>query len=246
VNINQAAVIWTIVIVAAGIGFAEFSANFQSQIDETSTDSSIIMRSGAMAQQGILQIEGINTMENNTLVTTPLNTLTSKITVSAWVEPDYIDSAAELTVISKEDSFILSINNNIPPKYVAKLAIYDGIHWTEITGASEIHGLSHIVGVIDENTISLYVNGMLEKQKKMADVFVVDSGKLNIKKAEIARSEEDVIVGAYVSTLRESVDKLNIFSGIIDDVKIYDDEALTGGQIYEIYQAKSFDNFSNP
>lgn len=235
-KVDQLAIIWTIGIIIVGAGLAGFTNSQPPATPIPSEAPSGISRSGQMAQQGIAQIQGINTFENNDLVSKSVNTLTDEVTISAWVEPDYGDLSDEYTILSKENSFALSINNVLPPKHVAKLAIYDGMRWTEITGTTSIQDLSHVVGVIDGNTISLYVNGMLEQQAELENVFVVDSGRLDIKEAEIAQSEEDVVVGAYISTTRHSSgDVLNKFSGIVHDVKIYDDEALSDTQIEILY-----------
>ncbi|AJZ76229.1 LamG-like jellyroll fold domain-containing protein [Candidatus Nitrosotenuis cloacae] len=232
-KVDQAAIIWTMGIMIVGAGFASFPPQAEQSSEAPSTG---ISRSGQMAQQGIAKIQGINTFENNDLVSKSVDTLTNEVTISAWVEPNYGDLSDEYTILSKENSFILSINNVLPPKYVAKLAIYDGMRWTEITSTTSIQGLSHIVGVINGNMVLLYVNGALEQQIQMENVFVVDSGRLDIREAELSHSEANVVVGAYVSTARHSSgDVLNKFSGIVHDVKIYDDEALSGQQIEELY-----------
>lgn len=230
------AIIWTVGLVIAATTTAGF-AGFQPRVEQSSMmPTNEISRSGQVAQQGIAKIQGINTFQDNNLVTKSVNTLTNKVTISAWVEPNYGDLSDEYTILSKENSFALSINNVLSPKHTAKLAVYDGMRWTEIASASPIQGLSHIVGVIDGNAVSLYVNGMLEQEAEMTNIFVVDSGRLDIKEAEIAQSEQNVVIGAYISTTRHSSgDVLNRFSGIVHDVKIYDDEALSGQQIEELY-----------
>ena len=52
--------------------------------------------------------------------------------------------------------------------------------------------------------------------------------------AEIAENESDLIIGAYLNTIRSKVSLSNHFSGTIDDVLIYK-EALSQAQINEIY-----------
>ena len=42
----------------------------------------------------------------------------SDLSVTAWVNPDYSGGSAEFTVISKEGSFALTINNNIEPQKI--------------------------------------------------------------------------------------------------------------------------------
>src|SRR5205814_2309931 len=43
----------------------------------------------------------------------------SKLTISAWVKPDYNQASPQFTIISKENQFTLSINNIIPPAKIA-------------------------------------------------------------------------------------------------------------------------------
>ena len=47
--------------------------------------------------------------------------------VTAWVKPDYSSGSPEFTVISKDKSFALTINNNIQSENTAKFSVFDGI-----------------------------------------------------------------------------------------------------------------------
>ena len=49
------------------------------------------------------------------------------LTVTAWVKPDYSSGSPEFTVISKDKSFALTINNNIQSENTAKFSVFDGI-----------------------------------------------------------------------------------------------------------------------
>ncbi len=67
-----------------------------------------------------------------------LNNKTNQITISTWINPDYGSGSAEYTVMSKENSFVLSVNNIISPEHVSKFSVFDGISWTEIIGTTQI------------------------------------------------------------------------------------------------------------
>ena len=61
-----------------------------------------------------------------------LNEELNKLTISTWINPDYTTGSAEYTVVSKENSFVLGINNIYSPEKVATFAIFDGM-WTQKT-----------------------------------------------------------------------------------------------------------------
>jgi len=53
----------------------------------------------------------------------------SEMVISSWVKPDYSSGSAEFTVVSKAESFVLSINNIVTPEKIAKFSVFDGIKW---------------------------------------------------------------------------------------------------------------------
>ena len=136
--------------------------------------------------------------------------------------------------MSKENSFVLGINNIYAPERIPTFAVFDGITWTEISGSTEINDWSNLVAVINNTRISLYVNGQLEAQDYLPDSFTLVDGEMSPISAEIAENNSDLIIGAYVSTLRDQFSLSNHFSGTIDDVLIHK-EALSEKQINEIY-----------
>ncbi|MCV0431896.1 LamG domain-containing protein, partial [Nitrosopumilus sp.] len=163
-----------------------------------------------------------------------LNEELNKLTVSTWINPDYTSGSAEFAVVSKENSFVLGINNIYSPEKVPTLAIFDGIKWTKITGVTQITDWSHLVAVINGTNISLYLNGNLEAQTTLPESFVILDGEMSPTSAEIAENDSDLIIGAYLSTLRSKVALSNHFSGTINDVLVYKD-ALSQAQINQIY-----------
>ena len=168
------------------------------------------------------------------IVEESLNEELDKLTISTWINPDYTTGSAEFTVVSKENSFILGINNIYSPEKVPTFAIFDGITWTKIIGETQITDWSHLVAVINGTEISLYLNGNLEAQATLPETFVIIEGEMSPISAEIAESDSDLIIGAYLNTLRGTATLSNHFSGTVEDVLIYKD-ALSQAQINEIY-----------
>ena len=163
-----------------------------------------------------------------------LNEELNKLTISTWINPDYTSGSAEFAIVSKENSFVLGVNNIYSPEKVPTFAIFDGITWTKITGVTQITNEAHLVGVINGTDISLYLNGNLEAQTTLPESFTILEGEVSPTSAEIAENDSDLIIGAYLNTLRSKITLSNHFSGTIDDVLIYKD-ALSEAQVNEIY-----------
>ncbi|MEX1148782.1 MAG: LamG domain-containing protein, partial [Nitrosopumilus sp.] len=163
-----------------------------------------------------------------------LNQELDRLTISTWINPDYTSGSAEFTVVSKESSFVLGINNVYSPEKIPTFAIFDGITWTKIVGKTQINDWAHLVAVINGTEISLYLNGNLEAHTIIPKSFVIFEGEMSPVLAEIAENDSDLIIGAYLNTLRSKISLSNHFSGTIDDVLIYK-EALSSAQINEIH-----------
>ena len=188
----------------------------------------------------LLNQTGINgTISTNMTqyVATPTMNKTSQITISVWADPIYDRSSDEFTVVSKDRSFALSLNNVFEPKRTAKFSVFDGIKWTEIQGTHKIESRSHIAAVINGTEITLYVNGTLQERKSLPNSFAVLDGKIVTTSAETANSPSDIVVGAYVSIVRGELHISNKFSGTIDDATIYN-RVLTPSEIKQIFSAQ--------
>ncbi len=196
-------------------------------INNTATD--IILTNNT---DNIIEFNG--TQEYISVEDAKLNEELNKLTISTWINPDYTSGSAEFSVVSKENSFILGINNIYSPEKTSTFAIFDGITWTKIIGETQITDWSHLVAVINGTEISLYLNGNLESQITIPESFVILEGEMSPVSAEIAENDSDLIIGAYLNTLRGTSTLSNHFSGSIDDVLIYK-EALSQAQINEIY-----------
>ena len=138
-----------------------------------------------------------------------LNNDLNQLTVSTWIKPNFTGGSPEFTVLSRENSFALSLNKIVSPENVAKFAVYDGIMWHTVTGSTPIDGWTNVAATVNGSSITLYVNGTID-------------GKLETGSPRIAGSTRDVTIGAYENTLRGDVKWLNMFSGTIDDATIYE------------------------
>src|SRR3990172_3982400 len=157
----------------------------------------------------VLQYRILNSSEIPVVV--PVDDLddTDNLTVSAWVIPNYTGGSPEFTILSRENSFVLSLNKMVPPERMAKFSVYDGISWYTVTGSTPINGTAYVAAVVNGSRISIYVNGTLD-------------GKLETGPPGIAASTADIVIGAYQNTLRGEARQSNLFSGIIDDATIYE------------------------
>ncbi|WP_320408942.1 LamG-like jellyroll fold domain-containing protein, partial [Candidatus Nitrosotenuis chungbukensis] len=181
-------------------------------------------------------VNGTLNTNSTEYVIVPTVNQTSQMTISTWVTPQYNGAAAELTILSKEGSFVLSLNNVISPEHAAKFAVFDGIRWTAAQGTNKIHDKSHVVAVINGTEISLYVNGVLQERQTLPKSFIISEDDLVV--SEVADSESDIVIGAYISTVRSEPKLSNKFSGVISDVVVYS-KALEQDEIKQLYHSIS-------
>ena len=158
----------------------------------------------------------------------------SKLTLSAWVKPDYSQGSSQFTIISKENTFVLAVNNNMPPSHVVIFSIFDGIKWNTINSTTEIpEEWTHVVGTYNGTHIQIYVNGKLESSSAISGIPTISiNGQLETKNVYSLSSNADVVVGAYYNSLRGKTN--NLFSGSLQDIKIMD-YLLSDSQIQELY-----------
>ncbi len=167
---------------------------------------------------------------------TSTNYLTG-LTLLVWIQPDYSQGSSEFTVLSKENSFDLSINNRIEPQKVAKFSVFDGIKWTTVDSNSIINEeWTHLAATFNGESISIYVNGELEGTENVIGIPTISvNGKLKTRTVDSIESDSDIIIGAYISTNRGEYKVFNQFSGQIDNVLLFDTN-LSKKQINEIYE----------
>ena len=166
---------------------------------------------------------------------TSTNYLT-EFTITARIQPDYSNGSPEFTIISKENSFVLSLNNIIEPQKIVKFSIFDGIKWTTVESNSIINEeWTNIAATFNGESIMIYVNGELEGTQQVDGLPIISvNGKLKTVSVDGIYSDSDIVIGAYLNTNRGETKIQNQFSGIIDDVLLFD-TVLGQAQIYEIY-----------
>jgi len=159
------------------------------------------------------------------------------MSVAAWVKPNYTQGSPEFTVVSKGKSFILSINNIIDPRHIAKFAIFDGIKWTTVESYSEIpdDSWTHLTARFNKTAIEIYVNGTLEGTILHDGIpFVSERGQIELKTLQEITSYKDIVIGATITADMAS-SAYNMFSGLIDGVQLYDHQ-LQPEDVALIYQ----------
>ncbi|TLX84862.1 MAG: LamG domain-containing protein, partial [Thaumarchaeota archaeon] len=159
----------------------------------------------------------------------------SALTLSAWIKPDYSQGSPQFTVISKESTFLLAVNNVIPPTKRAIFSVFDGIKWQTVESSSSIpEEWTHLAATFNDSSIVIYVNGKLESSLQTSGVpTLAVNGTLTTKTVDSLSSNADIIIGAYLNTLRGT--STNQFSGLIKDVKLYD-SLLSPSQISQLYE----------
>ncbi len=188
-------------------------------------------------QNGALQLQGQGYLSQKVNTTDNLKALT----ISAWVQPDYTQGSSVFTVISKENQFDLTINNNINPKQTAQFSIYDGIKWDTVNSTRIIpqDSWTHLTATYNGTDIALYINGTFQSSLKLPSVLTLDNGHLTPVTPDHISSNSDVVIGAQLESVRNDV--RNQFSGQIKNVNLYN-TLLSQSQIYQLYQKDSGTN----
>ncbi|RDJ32095.1 MAG: hypothetical protein DWQ17_03640, partial [Crenarchaeota archaeon] len=163
----------------------------------------------------------------------------SNVTIAAWLKPNYTKGSSELTIISKENVFSLTLNNNINPKHIATFSVFDGIKWHSVQSNSTLgQNWSHIATTYDGDTLLLYLNGTLDSsyaiEKPKPSPSTPQSNSEENKEKSNNKNDSPISIGATVDNKRSKDASAKKFSGSIDDVRIYD-LVLSAQQIYEIY-----------
>jgi hypothetical protein len=171
------------------------------------------------------------------IVDSKLPSKLERFSVSAWVKPDYSKSASALSVVSEADAFDLSINNK-HGKHTAEFAVFDGIAWHSVKSRVNISETwTHLAATYSGNTLKIFVNGM-ENNSAIIDqntTMTYETGVPTPIEFEYISSKSDILVGAFNPNLREESTTKNHFSGLIDDVTIYD-KLLTTLHVSKIYE----------
>ena len=165
----------------------------------------------------------------------------SALTISAWVKPDYSQGSPIFTIVSKENQFVLSINNVIPPVHTATFSIFDGIKWQTVNSTVLIgENWTHLAATFNGTTIGIYVNGTLRSTLAITGVpTIAVNGTLTTKTVDQLSSNSDIVVGASLNSLRQVA--INQFSGSIENVNLYDSQ-LSPFDIAKMYHDNPLSN----
>ncbi|HYL66466.1 MAG TPA: LamG-like jellyroll fold domain-containing protein, partial [Nitrosopumilaceae archaeon] len=177
-----------------------------------------------------LQLTGTGYLTENVNSTRNL----SALSISAWIKPDYSQGSPQFTVISKENQFAMSINNLIPPQKIAAFSVYNGIKWYTVNSTIPIEeNWTHLAATFNGSSISIYVNGTLQSTLSVSGVPTLSvNGQLTTKTIDSLSSNADIVIGAYLNTLRGTPS--NKFSGSIESVNLYN-STLSQSQIAQLY-----------
>ncbi|HZS74258.1 MAG TPA: LamG-like jellyroll fold domain-containing protein, partial [Candidatus Nitrosotalea sp.] len=164
----------------------------------------------------------------------------SSLTISAWVKPNYQTGSAEYTVLSKQNSFLLTIHNNIPPKKAVSFSMFDGISWHTVESKSKIpEKWTYIAATFNGTSIGIYVNGINEGNQSVSSLGISISGQLETKTTQNLKSSADILIGAQRATTRDQTTFQSMFGGNIDEVHVYK-SVLSPSEIYEEYLKNAF------
>jgi len=160
-----------------------------------------------------------------------------KFSVSAWVKPDYKKGApSTLSIVSEADAFDLSINNDKVDKNVAIFSVFDGIKWHSVESKSAIsESWTHISATYSGSTITIFVNGIQENSTPVDGNYSLTHqyGVATQNSFDYISSKSSVLIGAFNSLSRDTSSVQNHFSGLIDDITLYD-KLLTPTTISEL------------
>jgi hypothetical protein len=150
----------------------------------------------------------------------------NEFSISAWVNPDYKRGApATLSITSHAEAFSLSINNDKVDENFAFFSIYDGIKWHTVQSKSAIpEQWTHISATYADQQIKIFVNGAQEGSVKIDGDYSLTHqyGESNQNSYDYLSLKSDLLVGSFNPNARDNASLSNHFSGLIDDITIYD------------------------
>ena len=167
------------------------------------------------------------------VISSEMNTMS----ISSWIKPEFNSGTPQYTITSKENSFNLYVTNINQPPHTVGFSVFDGVQWNSISGHTTLDDRwHHIMASVNGSNISLYMDGNLEDEQTLQNEFSIgDNGKYGITDSQISVSDSEIVVGAYVSTLREEIKTSDKFVGKIATVDVFTD-VLTAEQIYHKYE----------
>jgi hypothetical protein len=165
----------------------------------------------------------------------------SQFTLSAWVKPDFSKGSTELTILSKENAFSLTITNHISPEHIVRFSVFDGIKWTMLESSSSIdEKWTHVAVSLDGPSISLFIDGKLEATRQIQGIPGMNSyGYVSFQEVENISSDKTILIGAQESTKRGELKQKGFFSGQIDEV-IIEADLFDEQKIQELCQISQY------
>jgi hypothetical protein len=149
-----------------------------------------------------------------------------QFSISAWVKPDYKRGApATLSIVSEADAFELAINNDKVDKNVATFSVFDGIKWHTVQSHTAIPEVwTHVSATYSDGAIKIFVNGAQEGSVRIDGDYSLTHqyGDSTQNSYTYINSQSDILIGAFNPNARDNASLENHFSGLIDDVALYD------------------------
>ncbi len=182
-----------------------------------------------------LALNGTGYVTIQDVISSEMNTMS----ISSWIKPEFNSGTPQYTITSKENSFNLYVTNIVQPPHTVGFSVFDGIQWNSISGHTALDDRwHHIIASVNGSNISLYMDGDLEsKQTLQNDFSIGNNGQYVAEESQISVSDSEIIVGAYVSTLREEIKTSDKFVGKIATVDVFT-EVLTAEQIAHKYETE--------
>lgn len=184
-----------------------------------------------------LRLSGIGYIED---IARPNNEF-SKLSITAWVKPDYSSGSPQFTIVSKSGAFILGINNSVPPARSVFFSVFNGVQWSTIESQVAIpEEWTHIAATFDGSRVRLYVNGVTDSMQDIPGIQTVsENGQLE-ESESIIKSDSNIVIGAYMENTRPTspIEPKNNYSGLIDVLNVYD-TLLDPSQVLDIYSQSS-------
>jgi hypothetical protein len=157
--------------------------------------------------------------------------------VSVWVKPDYKKgSPSTLSIISESDAFALAINNDKVDENFAFFSVYDGIKWHIVESKTAIsEEWTHITATYSNEQIKIFVNGAQEGSINIDGDYSLTHqyGESSQNSYDYLSLQFDLVVGAFNPNSRDQGSLKNHFSGLIDDITLYD-KSLSSSHIFTL------------
>ena len=165
----------------------------------------------------------------------------NEFSISAWIKPEYKKGVSStLSIISQDHTFDLSIKNDNVSQNTLVFSVYDGIRWHSVTSHSSIpEKWTHVSASFSDNSLKIFVNGFQENSVNLDNNYLLYHLKdLTNYKLTNVHSKGTLLIGGFNPSLRIDSTVKNNFSGLIDDVLIYD-EAISSDKILELAKNRS-------